>query len=251
MLISLMYHHAESDKYSNSVGMLEKHFKFISQKYQTVFPKNYTKNFFHYELCLVFDDAYFDFYYYIFPLLKKYNIKAILSVPTNYIVDDTNLSDEIRLAYKHDEAMINSNHKKFVPFCTWKEICEMISTGLVEVASHGVFHQNLLIVDKETCIMELSKSKKIIECKTGKEPTAFVYPYGKYNKDVLQLVNEYYLFNFSIGRFINLNIHNSVIYRVYADEMSTPSNLLSFKNRMKYTLFYFLLIIFPSIRGKI
>jgi peptidoglycan/xylan/chitin deacetylase (PgdA/CDA1 family) len=172
-------------------------------------------------------------------------------VPTGYIIDDTSLSDEVRLSCNHDEMMIDENYKKIVPFCTWKEICEMTLTGLVEVASHGVFHQNLLKVDKETCIMEISKSKKIIKLKTGKKPTSFVYPYGKYNKEILNLVNKHYLYSFSIGRFVNLSFDKEVVYRIYADEMPSSSTLLSVKNKILYSLLSSLLYFFPSIRDRV
>ena len=72
-----MYHHLNSDRCSNEYSIFEQHLEYISKKFVTVFPSSNMPN---NPICLVFDDGYFDFYKLIFPLLKKYNLKALLAV---------------------------------------------------------------------------------------------------------------------------------------------------------------------------
>lgn len=243
-----MYHHAESDQYSNRIELLNTHFEFISNKYKTIFPNEYKKSFTRIELCLVFDDAYFDFYFYVFPILKKYNIKAVLAVPTKFILDHSTLPDGARLQQKHNDLMIGTNYKKFESFCTWTEIKEMVDSGHVIVASHGDNHQNFLAVDKDSCIKELFNSKEKIKEKIGIDTDIFVYPFGKYNNDIYNLTKEYYKYQFSIGSLINLDVKKSIIYRVYADDMTDAKKILSLKKILEYILFYILLMVFPRIR---
>jgi len=243
-----MYHHVESDQYSNSIELINEHFKFISNKYETIFPSEYKKSFVRIELCLVFDDAYFDFYFYVFPILKKYNIKVVLAVPTKFILDHSTLPDGARLQQKHNDMMTGENYKKFESFCTWSEIKEMVDSGHVAVASHGSKHHNFLAVDRDACVDELVNSKDKIKEKIGIDTNIFVYPYGKFNQDIFNLTKKYYLYQFSIGRLINLNVKTSIIYRVYADDMIDAKKVLSPKKILEYILFYILLTFFPRIR---
>ena len=97
MLSAVMYHHINSDDLplSNSDKMMEEHLTLIAQRYVTIFPGDQIGK---HSICLTFDDAYYDFYYYVFPLLKKYNLKALLAVPVAYILEDTDVSSEPRLS---------------------------------------------------------------------------------------------------------------------------------------------------------
>lgn len=151
-----MYHHVNSDRCSNDLAIFEKHLEYISSNFTTLFPgEKITGN----SLCLTFDDAYADFYYLIFPLLKKYNLKALLAVPSKYILDSTDFDMKHRLQYEHNDLF-----QKFeeATFCTFEELDEMINSGLVQIGSHSHSHINLLEenVDIEE---ELVISKKILE----------------------------------------------------------------------------------------
>lgn len=91
MLSVIMYHHINSDDLplSNSDAMIESHLKLISQRFTTVFPGDELTN---NSICLTFDDAYYDFYHYVFPLLKKYNLKTLLAVLRAFIAGSTKLN---------------------------------------------------------------------------------------------------------------------------------------------------------------
>lgn len=122
---------------------------------------------------ITFDDGYRDNYSVVFPLLKKYEMKAVVSLIGELIdrVDEKNA----------ERGMLS-----------WPEAREMADSGLVELANHtyalhhatekrfGITkraaesladYQALLTSDLVRC------QRRITE-KTGHTPVAFVYPFG-------------------------------------------------------------------------
>lgn len=169
-------------------------------------------------IMLTFDDAYFDFYHDVFPLLKKYSIPALLAVPVKYIIETTSVDPKTRLAVPYPQGMANNEYKTQVPFCTWEELREMVDTPYVIVASHSFSHANL--ADTKTDFSkEIFISKEILESKLRKKIDYFVYPYGKMSRQAHQYVTEYYRYGFRIGSAINRgwNTQTGYLYRVDAD----------------------------------
>ena len=225
-----MYHHVQSDRCSNQLTMLDAHLQYISQHFTTLFPTKTIacKS----SVCLVFDDGYFDFYKYIFPLLKKYNLKALLAVTPRYILEDIDKEDTKRLNFEHNDLF---KHFKEGTFCTYKELREMVQSGHIQVASHSYSHVNLLEdgVDLES---ELEGSKKIIEEKLGVKVESFVFPFGKYNQTILNETKKYYRYAFRIGNAVNddFNGINGVIYRIDGDNLRREDEIFKFSKMMKY-----------------
>jgi len=231
MLISVMYHHINSDKYSNHVDVFEQHIRYISEQFNTVFPSTSPPK---KSICLVFDDGYYDFYKFAFPLLKKYKVKALLAVIPKYILDDTDKIDDDRLNYLHDDLF---KHYQNATFCTYKELQEMQDSQLVQIVSHSYSHVNLL--DKNVDVtQELQKSKQLLESKLNTTVESFVYPFGKYNQAVLDETMRYYDYSFRIGNGINNDFSgvNNVIYRINGDDLIDEKSLFSFTNRVRYCL---------------
>lgn len=71
---------------------------------------------------LTIDDGKFGVYKHAWPLLKKYNMKGVLSVIGYEIDNATNAPD--------------ARSKNEAPYCTWQEIAEMSDSGAMEVISH-------------------------------------------------------------------------------------------------------------------
>ena len=232
MLLSLMYHHCNSDEFSNSKEMLEEHFEFISKNYRSIFCGE-RFSIFRTDILLVFDDGFFDFYYYVYPLLKKYNLKAVLSIPTKYILEDTDIEDEKRLSIKHSDMIYNPDVIKYAPFCTWKEIQEMSKSGYVEIASHSINHPNLTKLSLDEVEKEIKVSKDIIESKIDKKVDTFVYPYGAYNEEIREIVKKYYKYDIGIGDKYNFSWDNT-INRLYADDLESCCGILDDKQKIKY-----------------
>lgn len=195
MLLCMMYHHINSDKFSNNRNIFEKHLEYMTNKFNIVLPGDELSKI---NICLVFDDGYYDFYHFVFPLLKKYNIKAVLSVPVKYILEDTKLESNIRLSIKHSDMMKGDNYIKYAPFCTWKELKEMVNSKLVKIASHSFSH--IEITQKNVDLdLELKNSKEIIKSKLGQNVNSFTFPYGCFNKNTKSTTLKYYKFLFGIG----------------------------------------------------
>ncbi|MDP3052254.1 MAG: polysaccharide deacetylase family protein, partial [bacterium] len=70
----------------------------------------------------------------------------------------------------------------------WHEIKEMHGSGLIDFEPHGVKHQKLGKIPLKEAEQEIIESKKIIEERLGKECRFFSYPYGNYNKDVIEIL---------------------------------------------------------------
>ena len=229
MLISVMYHHVNSDRCSNDLAIFEEHLKYIKENFVSVFPaEKVEKN----SICLTFDDAYADFYFLIFPLLKKYNLKALLAIPSKYILEDTDELPENRMNFEHNDLFIN--YEK-ATFCTYKELKEMRDSGLVEFASHSHSHINLL--ENEVDLdLELRVSKEILEEKLDVKVKSFVFPFGKYNQNILKEAKKYYKYNFRIGNAIHKDFSgiNGAIYRVDGDGLKSADEIFTLSKILKY-----------------
>lgn len=111
-----------------------------------------------------FDDGYYSNYEYIFPILKKYNVRASIFVVTDKV------GKEI-------------DGKKYFG---GKESLEMQESGLVEIFSHSkrhVFYDRLPVKEIRD---DVNESYKIIEENLGeKNFRVFAYPYGAYTKEAV------------------------------------------------------------------
>lgn len=232
MLLVLMYHRI------NRPDIFYSHLKHLSQNYPVVLPGDALLSN-KMSICLSFDDAYYDFYHFVFPVLVRLNIRAIVGVPVKYIVEKTSLDSSIRLSVPYDKAMADNTYLTKVPFCTWKELKEMAESGLVKIASHSYSHINLTD-EKADLTNEIAASKETIESRLSHRVDTFIYPFGKTNKKVHSFASKYYKYIMRIGSALNKNWHNStgMIYRVNADEIIGAKDPLDglyyFKLYLKY-----------------
>ncbi len=183
-------------------------------------------------LCLTFDNAWYDFYHFIFPVLKKLEIRAVLGVPTRYILDSTDLPPEERLNIPSTLAMQDGFFDQKAPFCTWKELKEMVQSGFVEVASQSHMHCNLTFnfVDLDR---EVVKSKNILETNLRQPINTFIYPFGKENVGLHEYVAQYYPYAFRMGTALNTGWGNGK--RPLNRVVYNPSTPLSYFNLFKYS----------------
>lgn len=115
-------------------------------------------------IVLTFDDGYRNFYTTAFPLLKKYDIKAVQFVITQ-VVDNAQ-------------------------YLTWDEIKEMDRSGLIQFGAHTQHHLNLPDFDNAIIAQEIRGSKTDLESHLGKPISWFAYPYGSYNNFAIQTVKD-------------------------------------------------------------
>lgn len=106
-------------------------------------------------IALTFDDGYEDFYTDVFPLLKKYNMKATSYVIANYIGRDD--------------------------FMNEAQIKELLESNLVEIGSHTLDHPELTLLSDREVELQTAGSKHILESMFGLPVYSFSYPLGRYN----------------------------------------------------------------------
>jgi len=235
MLISLMYHHINGKEFSNDLDIFEQHLIYLLDRYRFVTPDDKLEGGVDY-ICLTFDDAYFDFYYYVYPLLKKYNIKSMLAVPVGLIeFDSCDIDIKKRLSLPHSEIYQEENYLHFGSFCSWSELKEMSDSGLVVMASHSYRHKDLSL-DEVDLNREIVKSKEILDDKLNIEVESFILPFGRYNRASLELLKQHYRYIFKVGQGVNRDFYgvNGLIYRVDGDNKKSIEELLNFKNMAKY-----------------
>ncbi|MBS0632872.1 MAG: polysaccharide deacetylase family protein [Verrucomicrobia bacterium] len=222
-LLALMYHRARSGPYGNTPAMLDAHFAHIAANYACVLPgDNLDPD--RLNVCLTFDDASYDFYAVVFPLLAKHNLCAVLAVPPVVVSERVDLEPHIRL-------LVESDFSDGAGYCTWTELREIARSGLVAIAAHGYTHRPLdgSDVDLHT---EIVSSKLLLSARLGCPVDSFVFPYGRFSPRALQLVQQHYAHAFRIGGADNLNWDRPLLYRVGADRLPSPTAPFSQPKRL-------------------
>lgn len=115
-------------------------------------------------IILSFDDGYQDFYQNVFPLLKKYNVKAVEYVISGFVE-------------KPD-------------FMHPGQIQEIATSGAVEVGSHTVHHLQLAHMSKKEAKLEIEESKIQLEKMIGQPVVSFAYPSGSFDLQAEKLVSD-------------------------------------------------------------
>lgn len=113
---------------------------------------------------LSFDDGYEDFYTDVFPLLKKYHMRATLYVIYDYIGRKGFLNEQ--------------------------QIRELIESDLVEIGSHTLDHIYLKQAPKDYADKQIIESKAKFEDRFGIKIKTFAYPYGAFNADNIETVKK-------------------------------------------------------------
>lgn len=113
---------------------------------------------------LTFDDGYEDFYTDVFPLLKKYQIKA-----TVYIICD----------FIGRKGFLNA-----------QEIKELAASDLVEIGDHTMDHYYLKNSLIKTADQQIIYCKNELENNYGITIKTFAYPYGAFSPETIELVKQ-------------------------------------------------------------
>lgn len=109
---------------------------------------------------LTFDDGYIDFYLNTYPILRKYNLRAVSFLPTG---------------------LIGTGY-----YMNWTQVKEINASGLVSFQAHSVTHPNLTSLSDPALAAQLSESKKTLESMLGKPVNTLAYPYGISDERVWQ-----------------------------------------------------------------
>lgn len=120
---------------------------------------------------LTFDDGYEDNYHLLFPLLKKYDAKAVI-----YLVSG-------RQSNEWDVP----GGEKVLPLMNQAQWQEMLASGLVEFGAHTMTHPDLSAISPEQADEEIRQSKVQLEQALGVPVVTFAYPYGRLSERVKEL----------------------------------------------------------------
>lgn len=220
-LLVLMYHRSQAGRHGNPVEMLDAHFEHLARHHVNVLPGERLKRD-RLNVCLTFDDGYFDFHARVFPLLRKHGLRAVLAVPPNFIRDEVSTSTEQRVSLEAETAFADPASGGF---CTWSELKEMARSGQVSIAAHGSTHVRLDEPDADLPA-EIDYPQQMLEKKLGHAVESFVLPYGRYSRRAVARAMRRYRHVFRIGGAIN-DSWNGLLYRVDADAMESPHALLT------------------------
>ena len=151
---------------------------------------------------LTFDDGYLGTYTELFPLLKEFNMKATVFVITASIGSEYDITAE--------------------------QAREMSDSGLVEIESHTVNHNELAELSPEEQEAEIRQSQLDIAQITGKIPYVLSYPNGSHNDTTIELAKKYYDFAIiASGGKWTTDGHYYTIPRLYAARTTTMDTFSS------------------------
>lgn len=137
-------------------------------------------------ILLTFDDGYLSTYHYVYPLLKKYDKKIVISVVGKSIDDFSRVQD---------------NHVNYAHM-TWDQLREMQEAGYAEVQNH-TYNLHKICKNRFGCYQAanetLSQYEKFLTEDVLKlqdrttevldvTPSTFTYPYGKYNDNTETII---------------------------------------------------------------
>lgn len=142
-------------------------------------------------ILITFDDGYEGVHEYAYPLLKKYGMKAVISVIGRYTDLFSNPDEPRHLNYSH---------------CSWEQLREMQRSGVFEIGNHTYdMHENgsngkrygIRIKKSESAeeyrenlYDDVDAFNSEIEVEIGVRPTVFAYPFGALCKESKPLLTQ-------------------------------------------------------------
>ena len=122
-------------------------------------------------IIITFDDGYESVYSFGFPILQKFNYKAVVFIPTDFI-------------NKQNDWDVQFGTKRF-KHLSGQQLKQLNKAGF-EIASHGRAHLPFTAMDESDLKLELQSSKQQLESLTGNPVVSICYPFGRFNTEVIQ-----------------------------------------------------------------
>jgi peptidoglycan/xylan/chitin deacetylase (PgdA/CDA1 family) len=142
---------------------------------------------------VTFDDAYEDIGEYALPILAEYSLTATVFVVTN------EMGGSNRWDYPLGAPVRG--------LMTADQIRRWADRGM-EFGSHSRTHADLTQLDPHRLDEEIAGSAKDLGALLGQSVTAFAYPYGFFNRAVLDCVRRNYQIALTTERGINRTVHD-------------------------------------------
>ena len=174
----LLFHHLDDIKrFENIIKELCKRYKIIS--FDDYIEGRANKCCIN--IIIALDDGYRSWYSSGYPIFRKYNIKPLLFINSNFI------------GLREADAQLYCKHK----ILTWPEVA-LTNSELFElhnfgatIGGHTEFHENLLKIsnwerEEASIINDKAKIEKIIRS----DISCFAYPFGLYNRESISAVKK-------------------------------------------------------------
>ena len=175
-------------------------------------------------ISITFDDGYEDNFTNAFPILKKYNVKA-----TIYIVFDRHGREWSSKRKEKNSSGELVNEPKLLD----EQIIELLDSGLLEIGSHTMTHDNLPTLNKEQKINEIKNSKIEIEKRFNIRCNSFCYPFGLYDEEDIKIVKDCGYTNATITKKGIDDISKSDEFELKRITVSGKDNMIAFKIKLK------------------
>lgn len=195
----IMYHSIIDDDlrsgdYKINVSMVESDLSYLKKNgYSAVFIEdivNYVENnkpLPEKPVAITADDGFYNNYYYLLPLLEKYDMKATISV----------------VGYYSDVLAANDSHVPQYSYLTWEDIKKCIDSGKIEIGNH-TYNMHSLSGRKGCSKLEYETEEEyeknfyedigtmqtITKLNTGITPEVFAYPYGYISPESIPLLKK-------------------------------------------------------------
>ncbi len=195
----IMYHSLLKDEklqndYTISPKLFEDDLKYLTDNgYTTLFLSDlidyvyYDKKLPEKCIMLTFDDGYYNNYYYAYPLLKKYDCKAIIS-PIVSMTEQYTQSGEVSINFGNISV---------------SDIKEMVASGYVEIQNHSYDMHRLTprmgaeqkageSLEEYTNFVknDVTKAQDYLKENVGITPTCFIYPFGAKSESTPQIIKD-------------------------------------------------------------
>jgi len=132
-------------------------------------------------VAITFDDGYSDNCTNALPILNKYNAKA-----TIYLVVDRHNRE-----WSSKRKKKNSNNELMQePKLQDEQVIELIDSGLIEIGSHTMTHDNLPTLSQEQKQQEIINSRNQLKETFNIECDSFCYPFGLYDEADLKIAEQ-------------------------------------------------------------
>lgn len=110
----------------------------IKNDYKTVFLDDWFKNpDTKKQIVLTFDDGYLDNWVYVYPILKKYNLKGTIFVNPEFVDPSNNLRKNLDDVW---EKRVSIKDLKPLGFANWIELKTMNDSKHIDIQSHSMSH---------------------------------------------------------------------------------------------------------------
>lgn len=195
----IMYHSIVDDDnqggdYQVRVSVVEQDLAYLKKNgYTAIFVEdvvNYVKNnksLPEKPVIITADDGFYNNYYYLLPLLEKYDMKATISI----------------VGYYSEFVAVKDPHIPQYSYLTWEDISKLLESDRIEIGNHTYNMHSLS--DRRGCeklgfesegeyVKKLNEDiglmQTLIKMNTGVSPTVFAYPFGIVSEESIPVLKE-------------------------------------------------------------